>query len=210
MSTNLTATPRSTPCARAHPPGTSNTNCESSVGAARLQRQRLGVLLDVDDVPVGPDEDHVERDVRVLHPELQPLRMIEQEDHAAARRQRLPIHEAVLPLGVGARDLDLDVLLAGARHRAPPRARRAPASAPASSGCTRPSSRPTTTRSSILTPMVYQESGMVLCISSAPARAIPGSSPCAPSRRSDAPTWSSPIAWSPTRSSRATRRRPPS
>src|SRR5581483_9239572 len=47
-----------------------------------LGGQRLGVLGNARNGPVAPDEDHVERDVGVLHPEADFLLLVEIEEHA--------------------------------------------------------------------------------------------------------------------------------
>ncbi len=91
------------------------------VGTARLQRQRRRVLLDKDDLSVRADEDHVERDVGVFHPELERLRLLEQKQHAVPRLKRLAIHETARALRLGARQLDGDAELrpasASQQHR---------------------------------------------------------------------------------------------
>src|SRR5262249_11620954 len=57
-----------------------------------LRRFRLGVLGDPRDAAVGVDEDHVERDQRVLHPHGHRHVLLEIEQHAAAFRQLLAEH----------------------------------------------------------------------------------------------------------------------
>ena len=77
--------------------------------------ERLGGR-DSGDGPVGADEDHVERDERVLHPEGHVLRRVIREDHAFVGPERTVEHEALfLLLGSGG---DLDVELVRARRRA--------------------------------------------------------------------------------------------
>ena len=57
---------RSAPTDRRRSPARIALGAATSRAAERL---RLGVLDDADDAPVGADEDHVQRDQRVLHPE---------------------------------------------------------------------------------------------------------------------------------------------
>src|SRR5206468_9450561 len=47
----------------------------------RPKREWLGIRMDADDPPVARDEDHVEGDRRVLHPERVILLGIEEEHH---------------------------------------------------------------------------------------------------------------------------------
>src|SRR3569833_3147697 len=65
-------------------------------GAGRrylLLGHRRRVLGDVEDPTVATDEDHVERDICVLHPEPDWLVGVEVEQHALPRWQALAIHE---------------------------------------------------------------------------------------------------------------------
>src|SRR5215469_8463231 len=79
-------------------------------------RQRLGVLGDAQDAAVGANEEHVERDEGVLHPERDRLIEPEIEQHTVALRQLAPEHQAVLLFLRRDRQLDLegmDAALAG-------------------------------------------------------------------------------------------------
>src|SRR3546814_1061545 len=53
----------------------------------RLQRFGDGVLCDAVDAAVAADEDHVERDQRVLHPEARDPGLGKGKEHAAVLRQ---------------------------------------------------------------------------------------------------------------------------
>ncbi len=55
------------------------------------------VLDHAHDAAIGADEDHVQRDERVLHPEALDLRLVEDEDHPGVGRQPRAVHE---PAGV--------------------------------------------------------------------------------------------------------------
>src|SRR4029077_3755733 len=57
-------------------------------------RKRHGVLGDPQDAPVGADEDHIERNVGILHPEAGRLLAVEVEQHALPFRQLLAEHQA--------------------------------------------------------------------------------------------------------------------
>src|SRR5712691_4032899 len=79
------------------PGGTGDHFEHGARGAARGHqplRQGLGVFRDPQDAAVGADEDHVERDERVLHPEGEFLVDFEVEQHALAFRQRAAEHQA--------------------------------------------------------------------------------------------------------------------
>src|SRR5262249_29878401 len=56
-------------------------------------RERHRVLSDAQDPSVSADEDHVERDVGVLHPEAGRLFLMEVEQHALPFRQLAAEHE---------------------------------------------------------------------------------------------------------------------
>src|ERR1041385_3626119 len=68
----------------------------------------LGVLDDAGDRHVAGDEDHVERDEGVAHPERPVLLLLHQEQHSLIGRQVLAEHEAALALCGGLDDLHLD------------------------------------------------------------------------------------------------------
>src|SRR5262249_37888716 len=57
-------------------------------------RERHRVLGDAQDAPVAADEDHVERDIGVLHPEAGRLFLMEVEQHALPFRQLAAEHES--------------------------------------------------------------------------------------------------------------------
>ena len=61
---------------------------------------------DLSDAAVGANEDHVQRDQRILHPERDRLRRVIGKDHAAIGGQRRPVHQARFLLLRRARDLD--------------------------------------------------------------------------------------------------------
>jgi hypothetical protein len=76
----------------------------------------LGVLSNPHDPAVTPDENHVERDVGIFHPEANFLVGVEVEQHALPLRQFLPIHQALRALGIGRRQFHgkgMDTCLAG-------------------------------------------------------------------------------------------------
>ena len=78
------------------------------VGAGRDEtvRQRLGVLGNAQDAAIAADEDHVERDIGVAHPERDRPVVLEIKQHAATLGQFLAVHQATLPLGIVGRKLD--------------------------------------------------------------------------------------------------------
>ena len=99
-----------------------------ATGGDEAVRERLGTFGDAQDVAVAGDEDHVERDVGVVHPEGHRPVLLEIEQHAVAVRQLLAEHEAAgaLVLVGGKFDCegvdaaladDLDGRLAGSLHR---------------------------------------------------------------------------------------------
>src|SRR6476619_5656435 len=65
-----------------------------AAGGNQRFRKRHGVLGDPQDAPVGADEDHIERNVGVLHPEAGRLLAVEVEQHALPFRQLLAEHQA--------------------------------------------------------------------------------------------------------------------
>src|SRR5215467_2597520 len=96
-------------------------------GRHQPRRQGFGVFGDAQNAPIATDKDHVERDVRVLHPEAHILLAMEIEQHALPFGQFLAVHEALGPLRVVIREFhrkhvyaglagDLERLLAGGRR----------------------------------------------------------------------------------------------
>src|SRR5229473_4660452 len=75
-------------------------------GVDRFRKRRC-VLDDADDLSIGAGEDHVERDERVLHPEGQVLRLLEQEDHAGLLVEMAAVHQSEFALRVGGGNLDV-------------------------------------------------------------------------------------------------------
>src|SRR6185437_10340379 len=75
-----------------------------------LEPQGLGVGGDGGDGAVGADEQNVERDKRVLHPERHRLRLMEVEQHAFVGRHLLAVHQARFLLRPFRRELDLETL----------------------------------------------------------------------------------------------------
>src|SRR3546814_17119829 len=69
-------------------------------------------LVDVEDRAVGLDEQHVERDERVAHPERGHLLLAEIEQHAGIRRHALAEHQATGAAFVAARQFYRDMLRA--------------------------------------------------------------------------------------------------
>src|ERR1700730_16172608 len=65
-----------------------------SAGWDEAVRFRLGAVFDAHDPTVAANEDHVERDIGVVHPERDRLVMLEIEQHALAFRQLLAEHQA--------------------------------------------------------------------------------------------------------------------
>ena len=101
------------PSLRAVPAITSSTARTGAAGGNQAVRQRLGVLCDAHDAAVAANEDHVERDVGVVHPERDRLVVLEVEQHAVAFRQLLAEHQAALALRVVDRELDREGVDAG-------------------------------------------------------------------------------------------------
>src|SRR3546814_14112689 len=76
-----------------------------------------GVLCDAVDAAVAADEDHVERDQRVLHPEARDPGLGKGKEHAAVLRQFGAKHQRLALLFLAARDLDgkaVDLAVGGA------------------------------------------------------------------------------------------------
>src|SRR5215813_5585241 len=79
-------------------------------------RQGLGVLGDAQDAAVAADENHVERNIGVLHPEADFLVPLEVKQHSPPFRQLLAVHEPLRPIGIIVRNFhgeDVDAGLAG-------------------------------------------------------------------------------------------------
>src|SRR5580693_10668677 len=76
-------------------------------------RQRRRVLRDVEHAPVAADENHIERDVGIAHPELHLLLGLKIEQHAVALRQRFTEHQAAGALRIVGRKLDGEGVHAG-------------------------------------------------------------------------------------------------
>ena len=75
-------------------------------------RHRVGG--DAGDGAVRTDEDHVERDQGVAHPEAGRARRIEREEHARVRRQAAAVHQPLRLLLGRARDLHREAMRARA------------------------------------------------------------------------------------------------
>ena len=67
---------------------------------------RFGIFGDPHDPAVAGNEDHVERDISVVHPEGDRLILFKIEQHAVAFRQFLAKHEAAGSLGLRGRKLN--------------------------------------------------------------------------------------------------------
>src|SRR5882672_6573381 len=65
------------------------------VAANDVERMRRCVLDDLLNAAARVDENHIERDVGVLHPHVDWLRLLVHEQHAAQIRQRAHEHEAL-------------------------------------------------------------------------------------------------------------------
>src|SRR5215472_8998587 len=72
----------------------------------RPEREGLGVWMDADDPPVTRDEDHVEADRRILHPEGMILLGVEEEHHPVVWVEMIAVHEAARLSVRGVGDLD--------------------------------------------------------------------------------------------------------
>ena len=66
--------------------------------------------------PSASDENHIERDVGIAHPELHRLLGLKIEQHAVAFRQRLAEHQAARALGIVGGKLDREGMDAGTGH----------------------------------------------------------------------------------------------
>src|SRR5262249_4562175 len=92
-------------------------------------RERHRVLGNSRNAPIAADEDHVERDIGVLHPEARGLVVAKIEQHALALRQLAPEHQ---PLGLLLRRdrhldrKDMNAVLAGDFERFKPGGGEAP------------------------------------------------------------------------------------
>ena len=115
--------PTRTPCAPAQPPGTSSTIRLGPPMRGSRVRGRARATMPVTR-PDGVDEDQVEGDEGVLHPEgVLPL-LVEEEEHAVAVRQLLAKHEPSLAFLRGVGELHLDDVGLAARLEDGPRAHR--------------------------------------------------------------------------------------
>ena len=80
-----------------------------------LEAEGHGLLGDPDDPPVRANEDDVERDIGVFHPEPDGLRRVIVEEHAVAIGHGAAIHEPAIAVRLLAHDLDLEGLQASRR-----------------------------------------------------------------------------------------------
>ena len=85
-------------------------------GRDQIVGHRLGIFGDVHDAAVGGDEYHVERDIGVVHPELDLLLGLEIKQHAVALGQFLAKHQAERAVGRIGRKLHRDCMHARSRH----------------------------------------------------------------------------------------------
>src|SRR5919198_983565 len=76
-----------------------------TAGADHPRGERFGILGNPQDPSVAADEDHVERNIGVLHPHRYFLLAHEVEQHPAAFRQFAPVHETAGALLVVDREL---------------------------------------------------------------------------------------------------------
>src|SRR5690606_24870358 len=74
----------------------------------RVERFGNRIFGDPVDAAVRADEDHVERDQRVLHPEARDARPREGKDHASVGGKAGSEHQPARLLLAGARDLDVE------------------------------------------------------------------------------------------------------
>src|SRR5262249_9704445 len=71
-------------------------------GRYQIVRHRFGIFRNVHDASVASNENHVEGDVSVVHPKLDRLVVVKIEQHAAAFRQLLAVHQPNrAPRGLG-------------------------------------------------------------------------------------------------------------
>jgi hypothetical protein len=87
-----------------------------AAGGDRALGERLGVAGDRDHLSVLADEDHVERDVGVLHPHVDDVVPAEVEQHAPVVGHVAPVHQALAVFGRRAHRLDRELVHARARH----------------------------------------------------------------------------------------------
>ena len=85
-------------------------------GRDQIVGHRLGIFGDVHDAAVGGDEYHVERDIGVVHPELDLLLGLEIKQHAVALGQFLAEHQPDRALGRIGRKLHGECMHARSRH----------------------------------------------------------------------------------------------
>src|ERR1700683_2324773 len=83
-----TRSPGLMPSRRAVPAITSS-HARRSAGREEAIRFRLGALFDAHDPAVAANENHIQRDVGIVHPERDRLVMLEVEQHALAFRALL-------------------------------------------------------------------------------------------------------------------------
>jgi hypothetical protein len=76
--------------------------------AATVIVHRGNVLEDPGDVAIFRDEEHVEREAGVVHPERAGLAILEHEEHAAVFGELAAVHEAAVPVFFGEHGLGLD------------------------------------------------------------------------------------------------------
>src|SRR5262245_46875360 len=68
----------------------------------------FGIPRDMPDAPIRTDEDHIKRNISVLHPHGDFLCFIEQKNHAVVRGKLAPEHKPLLSLWIAVCDLDLN------------------------------------------------------------------------------------------------------
>ena len=85
---------------------------DRDAGGDRLAGIGGGVRLQESDAAVGVDEQHVEWNQRVLHPEAGGTRRVHREQHAGVRGDRFPEHEAAFLLLFGERNLHREAVRA--------------------------------------------------------------------------------------------------
>ena len=79
----------------------------------QLVRHRFCIFRNANDAPITGDENHVEGDVGVVHPELDRLVVVKIEQHAATVRQFLTVHQPNRALGGIGREFDRKGMHAG-------------------------------------------------------------------------------------------------
>ena len=120
-----TLSPTFSPIAAAVPPFSSSTAAQGPPDGMTRSLQRLGVRRDARHRARTRDEDDVERDIGVLHPEGCRSVAVELEQHAAVGGHVAPVHEAAFAGCVVLGDFDLKRMPPGrGRDFQAPRARR--------------------------------------------------------------------------------------